>query len=92
VRPLPERALGEHVAAQEKSEDTLRAGERPPLAPTHFTPPGIESWLLIMLSGFIPIALIPFVPESGRTLLIVLAAAPLAVGLGILLVKHWPRN
>jgi hypothetical protein len=80
------------VASSEKTENTLRAGERPPIAPAHFTPPRIESWLLIMLSGFIPIALIPFVPAGGRTLLVALAAAPLAVGLGILLVKHWPKN
>jgi hypothetical protein len=92
VRPLVERALGEHVATSEKTENTLRTGERPPLAPAHFTPPRIESWLVIMLSGFIPIGLIPFVPESARTLVVVLAAAPLAVGLAILLVKHWPKN
>lgn len=80
------------MASPERNEDTLRTGERPALAPAHFAPPRVESWLWIMLSGFIPIALIPFVPEDKRMLLVIVAAAPMSVGLGILFVKHWPKS
>jgi hypothetical protein len=45
-----------------------------------------------MLSSFIPIALIAFVPEGNRAALILLAAVPLTIGFGILMVKHWPRR
>jgi hypothetical protein len=80
------------VATSDKTEDTLRTGERPALAPKHFAAPRIEPWLWIMFSAFIPIALIPLMPEDRRMLLVILAAIPMSVGLGILFVKHWPRD
>jgi hypothetical protein len=54
--------------------------------------PRIEPWLLLMLSSFIPIILMAFVPEGGRVGLAVLAGAPLLVGFGILIMKHWPKD
>jgi hypothetical protein len=53
--------------------------------------PRMEAWLWIMMSSFIPIALMAFVPEGNRAPLLVLAAVPLALGLGIMFVKHWPK-
>lgn len=55
-------------------------------------PPRAEAWLWIMLSSFVPIILMAFVPEGNRMPLILLASVALAIGFGILMVKHWPKR